>query len=148
MRRYDLFMSEDYKPITFTDEFIKEYWDGNQNRIVRYQNYLRRGLSLFNETKNYILLLFGSYWTIKTSDYWLAFTIADSWLVVGLGIVAGTGLIALLFLGRWDLFRAQKATEFINNRHGTITGYNSYNMTIRRVEQGDEIIDLLKKLNK
>ena len=86
----------DFKPIIFNDEFIAKFWDGTQNRIVRYQSYLRRGFSLFNETKNYILLIFGSYWTIRTADYWLAQGMSDIWLMAGLGGCAFVGLSAEL----------------------------------------------------
>ena len=140
-------MSE-FKPITFTDEFITKFWDGTENKIVRYQSYLRRGFSLFNETKNYILLLFGSYWTIRTADYWLVLDIGDVWLILGLGFCAITGLVFLLYLGRWDLYKAQKATEFINNRHGSITGFQGFNMAVRNLEFQEEILKELKKLTK
>lgn len=136
---------KEFKPITFSDEFILKYWDGTQNRIIRYQAYLRRGLALFNEHKNYILMLFGSYWTIKTADYWLALEISDGWLVLGLGVTALIGLFGLVLLGRWHLFKAQKSEEFISTQRGSVTGYGGYNMSVRSLELLNDILEESKK---
>ena len=140
-------MSE-FKPITFSDEFILKYWDGAGNRIVRYQNYLQRGLMLFNEGKNYIFILFGLFWTTKATDWWLERNISDTWLILGLGILAVIGFIGLILVGRWHLFKASKATEVLNARHASITGYQSFNMTVKMVELQEEILKELKKITK
>lgn len=100
---------------------------------------------MFNETKTYLYILFGGYWTIKTADYWLALGIGEIWLVLGIGALSLVGLVILLFFGRWDLFKAQKATEFIGQRHGSITGYAGFNMQVRMVELQELILEELKK---
>mgnify|MGYP001580363098 CR=1 FL=1 len=120
----------DFKPITFSEEYTQKYWDGSSNRFARYYTYLQRGFGLFNETKNYLLMLFGSYWTIKTADYWINFGVSDTWLVTGLGILAIIGVGFLLMAGRWDLFKLSKAREFATTQHGSVTQYNSYNMAV------------------
>ena len=134
-----------FKPITFDDEFVTKYWDGPTNKIVRWWIYLRGGLSLFNEWKNYLLLAFGSYWTIKTADFWISIGISDTWLAVGVLIAMPLGIVTLLFLGRWQLFKTTKPAEFITARHASITGYQGFNMTVRMVELLEEINNKLGK---
>lgn len=136
----------DFKPITFSEEYTQKYWDGSSNRFARYYTYLQRGFGLFNETKNYLLMLFGSYWTIKTADYWINFGVSDTWLVTGLGILAIIGVGFLLMAGRWDLFKLSKAREFATTQHGSVTQYNSYNMAVKQIELLEEINKKLDKL--
>lgn len=119
-----------FKPIIFNDQTHAKYWDGPSNLFVRYHNYLQRGLGLYNEFKNYIMMLFGTYWTVKTMDWWIGYHVPDLWLVGGLLIFAIVGLGFLLLAGRWHLYKAAKATEFINNRHGTVTQYDGFNMQV------------------
>ena len=121
------------KFLKFTGEFIDQYWDGAGNIIVRFYAYLDRGLALFNQTKNYVLLIFASYWTIKTMDIWISYGVSNKTLTIGIGVAAFFGIVFLVFLGRWYLFRAQKAQEFINARHGTITGWRGFNMQVFQV---------------
>lgn len=125
-------MSE-FKPILFDEENLRKFWEGPSNRFARYYTYLQRGFGLFNETKNYILLLFGFYWTVKTADYWLNFEISDFWLIIGLIVAAIIGLGILLLAGRWDMFKLSKAKEFATTQHGTVTQYQGFNMTVWNV---------------
>ena len=140
-------MSE-FKQITGGGEYLAEYWEGAQNKFVRYWLYLRKGMGLFNEWKNYIMFVFASYWTVKTSNLWLGYGLTESWLLIGFTVGVPVGLLILLFLGRWDLYRVSKPQEYINAQHGSVTGYNGYNMQIRMIEQQDEIIKLLTDLLK
>ena len=135
-----------FKPIEFNEENLRKYWDGPSNVFARYYTYLQRGLGLLNEAKNYILMLFGTYWTVKTADYWVPLGIPDSTLVLGLGIVASVGIVCLIIAGRWDLFKLSKAREFASTQHGTVTRYDSYNMNVRNIEQNDKIIELLEDI--
>ena len=135
-----------FKPIEFNEETLRQYWEGSSNLFARCYVYLQRGLSLFNETKNYILMLFGTYWTVKTMDYWIGTGYSDGFLMAGLGLIASVGIGFLILIGRWDLFRLSKAREFATTQHGTITKYDGFNMNVRNIEQNDEIIKLLKKL--
>lgn len=137
-----------YKKIT--DELAPLYWDGPSNVIARYYAYLQRGFGFVNEAKNYFLIFFGILWTNKVISFF-GYTIGTQWIVLG-GII---GIPCLVIVGRWQLFKAAKAVEFIGNRHGSVTGYNSYNMTIETLEVNkeqnaklDKIIELLSKSDK
>ncbi len=138
------------RPITFTPEYIQKYWEGPQNIVVRYYAYLQRGFGLVNEAKNYIFIMFGSYWTVKSISL-LGFSLDPAWIIVA-GIL---GLPVLVFLGRWYLFKAQKSAEYINTQHGSLTGFNPYNMQILQIalltgiakKLGVDVDDLYKHLN-
>ena len=119
-----------FKQIDLSSENLRKYWDGPSNVFARYYSYLQRGLGLFNETKNYLLLAFGTYWTVKTMDLWVNSGFSDNLLVMGLLVSGVVGVVGLIFAGRWDLFKLSKAREFISAQHGSVTGYNSYNMTV------------------
>lgn len=134
-------MSE-FKPITFDEEYTHKYWDGFRNFFVRQYTYLQRGFSLVNEAKNYILIFLGSLWTAKAITFF-GFTINPNWVTIG----AIVGFPCLIVIGRWDLFKASKSREFITNQHGTVTAYNSYNMSVKMVELQELILEELKKIN-
>ena len=146
----------DFKPITFSGETLRKFWDGPSNRFSRYYTYLQKGFGLFNETKNYILLLFGTYWTVKTSDHWISFGIHDGWLAISLGIASIIGLGILLMAGRWDLFKLSKSREFAMVQHGSVTQYNQYNMQVFNIalmeaiakKLGVDVKELKKDLEK
>ena len=133
-------MNEDFKEITDNPEYLTAYWEGSSNRFVRYWTYLRGGIGLLNESKNYILLVFGSYWTVKTSDIWLNYKFPDSWLLIAFLIGMPVGLLVLLLLGHWQLYRASKPQEYINAQHGSITGFRPYNIQVRQLKLLEEIL--------
>ena len=137
-------MSE-FKQITNGEEFLNAYWEGPSNRFVRYWTYLRRGMGLFNEWKNYILVVFGTFLTYFFSGRLIEvfnLRLSPFW-ILGAAVV---GIGALLWLGHWDLYRASKPIEYINAQNGTITGYNQYNMTIQQLEILEEVRELLKEI--
>ena len=119
----------DFKPIQFDGETLRQYWEGPGNVFVRYFSYFQRGVSLANEVK-YLVALFGI--GLFTSDFQI-----PGWLMVVAGLVA---IPILTLIGRWHMFKAQKALEFITVQHGSVTKYQGYNMQCRQVEQNDEII--------
>src|SRR3990167_6984675 len=131
----------EFKPITSGEEYLQKYWEGAQNKFVRYWVYLRKGMGLFNESKNYIMFAFAGYWTVKTSNLWLGYGLSDTWLILGFIIGIPIGLLALLFLGHWDLYRASKPQEYMNAQHGSITGYQGFNIQI-------EVLNNLREINK
>ena len=147
---------EKFKFITFSEEFMQKYVEGSSNKFARYYNYLQRGFGLFNESKNYILMLFGTYWTIKTADFWIGFGISDTWLVVGLLIAATIGMVVLLLMGRWDLYILSKAREALNAKDGSITQFKGFNMQVYLVtlfeamakEKGIDVEKLKEELQK
>ena len=134
----------EFKQITFSEEYHQKYWAGFTNLLVRYYTYLDRGFGVFNQTKNYILMIFGTYWTIRTMEWWTGKGYSDGLLVLGVGAAAFIGIGFLIIIGRWHLFKAQKAIEFITTQKSTITGYNGYNMAIRQLEILEEINKKLK----
>src|SRR3990167_10010516 len=124
---------EKFKLVTFSEEFMNKYVEGSSNRFARYYTYLQRGFGLFNETKNYILILFTTYWTVKTADYWLGFGISDLWLAGGLLGLAILGLGILLLVGRWDLYVLAKAREALNAKDGSILQFKGHNISVWNV---------------
>ena len=135
----------DFKPITFTEEYTQKYWEGSGNRFARFYTYLQKGFGLVNEAKNYILIVFGTYWTIKTMDWWIETNLSDTTLAVGLGITAIVGIGFLVLIGRWDLFKLSKAREFAMVQHGSVTQYGNYNMQVKTIELQEEILKEIKK---
>lgn len=131
----------EFKPITFTEEYTQKYWEGPTNRFARYYIYLQRGFGLVNEAKNYAFIIFGSVLTVEFVDFF-GYKISSWWIIVA-GII---GIPILLLAGRWDLFKLSKAREFATVQHGSVTRYDSYNMTVRMIEQQDEIIKLLETI--
>lgn len=121
-----------FRPITFSEEYHQKYWAGLPNTFVRYYAYLDRGFGVFNQAKNYILMIFGTYWTVKTMEWWIGTGYSEVMLVVGLGTLSFLGICFLVILGRWHMFKANKAIEFINSQT-TITGWDGYNMQVFNV---------------
>ena len=121
------------------------YWEGRENYLIRYVTYLRRGNQLFNEFKNYIMFAFASYWTVKTSDIWLAWALSDSLLVAGFLILIPIGLGIFLLLGRYDLYKMNKTTDYVQTISGSIFKYKPMELSIEQVNLLKEIRDELKK---
>lgn len=122
-----------FKQIDTSGETLRRYWEGPSNVFARYYTYMQRGLGLFNEMKNYLLLAFGTYWTVKTMSLWNKTGLSDSVLIMILAILGAVGLVVLVLIGRWDLFKLSKAREFAQTQHGSVTGYASYNMGVINV---------------
>ena len=129
---------DEIKPITFDGAFIDKYWDGPSNFLARQYAYLQRGFGIVNEAKNYFLIIFGSFWTAKAITI-MGYSIDPRWTLVAGAI----GLPTLIFVGRWQLFKAQKAIEVVSARHGSVTGYNGYNMQIEQTQLLRDIKQLL-----
>lgn len=132
-------MSE-FKPIDLSAENLRMYWEGASNRFVRYLIYASRGFGRFNEISKYLQIVIGVVLTNKFVTF-LGYKIEPTWIV----IASLVGIPVIMAIGRWDLFKAQKATEFINQQKASITGYNSYNMQIKQLEILEEILKELKK---
>lgn len=136
-----------YETIQFDGEMRHRYWDGRANLLVRYWTYLRGGLGLVNEAKNYLLLVFGSFWTAKVIVI-AGYSINPNWTIAA-GFI---GVPCLIWIGRWQLYKANKTQEYMTQNVATITGYNSYNMAIDTLEVNkqqneklDKIIELFSK---
>lgn len=124
---------DEFEPITYSQEYLTQYWQGPTNMFARYFTYLQRCIGLFNEAK-YFIALFGL--GVFKSD------IVIPWWILILG---GLGALPLMIVvGRWHLFKVQKATEFINTQHGSVTGFGMYNMNIQILKTLKEINSKLK----
>lgn len=132
----------EFKPVTFTDEYIKQYWEGRSNSFARYFTYWQRGMGWLNEGRLYFYLVGGGIFTAKFITVF-GYQIPIEWIM----ILAVVGIPLIILIGRWDLYKFNKAREFATVQHGSITKYDNFNMTVRMVEQNDEIIKLLKDLN-
>ena len=130
------------------DELGNVYWEGSENSFIRYITYLRRGNSLFNEFKNYIIFAFASYWTVKTSGIWLSWAVSDSWLLTGFSILIPIGLAIFLLVGRYDLHKMQKTTDYVQTISGSIFKYKPMELSIEQVNLLKEIRDSLKNDNR
>ncbi len=120
----------EFKKIDDSTTYLSQFWDGVQNKFIRRFTYLREGFGLVNEAKNYFLILFGTYWTIKTMDYWVSLNFSDLILAIGLIVMAIVGMGVLIYIGRWDLFKGGKAQQFIRTQHGSVTKWQGHNMSV------------------
>ncbi len=144
----------DFKPIIFSGESMRKYWEGPSNKFSRYFTYIQGGFGLFNDVFKYIATAFTAYWTIRSADYWLALGISDLWLTLGMVIIFFIGVGVLGLLGRWQLYKLSKAKEFATTKEGTINGFNAYNINVLQValieamakNAGVDVQDLKNKL--
>jgi len=109
----------DFKYIEGSGENLRKYWDGPSNMFARYYSYWQRGLGLVNEAKYYLIAIFGG--TILSGFK------PDLWMTITAAIIAPP---VIIIAGRWDLYKLSKAREFINGQHGSVTGFNGYNMQV------------------
>ena len=116
-------LAEQFTKINGSEEFQRQYWEGFQNIFVRYYTYFREGLSLANEGK-YILGLLGL--GIFKSD------ITFTWQMLSVGALIGVPV--LCFIGRWNLFKGNKARQYITTQHGNIFQWQDHNMIVTQVE--------------
>lgn len=133
----------EFKKVTISDEYVEKYWTGRENIFIRQFSYLRSGFGLVNEAKNYFLIIFGTYWTARVIVIW-GYTINPNWILL-IGIV---GVPFLVWIGRWELFKAGRAREYIIKQHGSVTQYQDHNMLVDQTEFQKQILEELKKLNK
>lgn len=111
----------EFKKVDGSAEYLRQYWDGWSNILVRYWTYFMNGVNVVNEWK-YIFVLLGV--GVFKSDLVLP------WYVLVVGIVIGVPTICLI--GRWNIFHANKAKQFIDTNHGNITQFQSHNMQVVR----------------
>lgn len=126
------------------DELGQKYWEGKENVVIRYITYLRRGNALFNEFKNYLMFIFASYWTVKTAEYWLKLGIPEYWLIIGFAILVPIGLVIFLLLGRYDLHKMGKTTQYVNQITGDIFQFKPMELSIEQVNLLKDIRDNTK----
>lgn len=132
---------DEFQKIEFNEECRNKYWNGVQNRFVRYYTYLAKGNGLVNEFKYYIIFVFGGYWTIRVTTI-MGYQI-PAYFILLLGIL---GVPVLMLIGHWHLHRAQKPIELVTTFYGSLTRFNGYNMQITNLEQQQKIIELLQRI--
>src|SRR3990167_8081502 len=92
----------------------EKYWEGRENYFIRYWTYMERGLSVFNQFKYYIALPYATYYTfefMKNTEWCALF-----WIPV---MIIG-GLPILIIVGRYQLHKINKTTEYVNTISGSI----------------------------
>lgn len=111
------------------------YWYGRENALIRYYTYMLRGLGMANEFKYVIVGIFAAYFTLKlTNPVWL----------VAMFVVACP---VLVLLGRWQLLRVSRVSEWVGSQFGSVLGYNQYNLQVRQYELLEEIQKDIRRSN-
>lgn len=105
-----------------------EYWNGWQNKLIRYFFYLNRGIDIFNQFKYVFALIFGIYFTFK---------LKNPWLLVGMTAIS---FPVLLILGYLQTHKVGKINDWLNIKFSTF--YGKYNFELL-----EGILEELKKFN-
>lgn len=116
------------------DYCLKEYWEGRQNKMIRWWVYLMRGLTMCNEFKYVLAAIISGYVILKLTQPILM-------IIVGIA-----SLPLLIILGRWQLRKASKVEQWIGVEHGSVLRWNSYNLQVKTLEMLEEISIKLDKL--
>lgn len=121
----------EFKQIEGT-EYIKTYWEGKENKLIRLWVYVLRGLDMVNSFKYLVAGLMAGYVILKlTNPLWM--------LIIGVASIP-----PLILLGKWQLKKVSKVSEWVSTEHGTVLKYSNYNLQVRILETLQEIE---KKLN-
>ena len=116
------------------EELGNAYWEGRENYFIRYWTYLDRGLEVFNKFKYYIgfpIAVAAIFPFMKDHMVW----------VIGLTII---GLPVLIIVGRYQLHKVAKTTEYVNAISGSIFQFKPMELTIEQVQILKDIRELLK----
>ena len=106
------------------DSLGQKYWEGRENYFIRYWTYLDRGLEVFNKFKYYIgfpIAVAAIFPFMKDHMIW----------VIGLTII---GLPVLIIVGRYQLHKVAKTTEYVNAISGTIFQFKGFELGIEQVK--------------
>lgn len=114
------------------DEYVPQYWEGRKNILIRYYIYALKGLGQVNEFKYLAAGILATYYTLKfTNPIWMLWIFSIS-------------IPVLIIIGRWQLHKVSKVTEWVNTQFGSVNGYNGYNMQIEQIELLEKILEQLK----
>lgn len=127
-----------FKFIDSSIENLRKYWDGPSNRFSRYFTYWQRGMGWLNEARLYLYLLGGGIFASEFIEVF-GYKIPVELIMIG----AALGIPIIVLIGRWDLFKLNKAREFINSQYGSVIGYNNYNMQVLQVHLLEKIAEKL-----
>ena len=114
-----------FKFIQFDPENLRRYWEGPSNRFARYFTYWQRGMGWLNEGRLYFYLFGGGLFAAEFIEVF-GYKIPVEAII----FAAIIGIPIIIILGRWDLFKFNKAREFVTTQHGSITQYQGFNMTV------------------
>jgi hypothetical protein len=107
----------------------RKYWDGNDNKAIRYYFYIQRGLALLNEFRYLIMAVLAVYALLKLEDWWL------------MPIMFFGSIPVLLFLGWISVHRMSRVMDYLSVQFGTHFGRYS-------VELQEKTLEVLEKLEK
>lgn len=111
------------------DELHDKYWNGWQNKIIRYWFYLNRGIDIFNQFKYLFALIFGVYFTLKLNN---------AWWILGM---TGTSLPILMVFGYLQTHKIGKVNDWLTVKFST--HYANYNFDLL-----EGILEELKQIKK
>ena len=118
------------------DEYVPIYWEGKENILIRLWVYAQRGLGIINEFKYLVAGIMAGYVILKFTNPW--------WMLL-IGFIS---LPFIIILGRWQLHKVSKVSEWVGTQYGSVLKYNSYNLQIETVELLKSIDKKLAQLNK
>jgi hypothetical protein len=118
------------------DAYVGIYWEGKENLLIRVWVYAQRGLGIINEFKYLVAGIMAGYVILRFTNPW--------WMLV-IGLVS---LPFIILLGRWQLHKVSRVSEWVGVQYGSVLGYNNYNLSIRTVELLEDINKKLDNLNK
>jgi len=118
-----------------TTQYKKVYWEGSQNRLIRWWIYLLKGLNMVNEFKYVVATIIALYAILHFhTPVWM--------------IIAGSACLPpLIILGRWNVKKASKVNQWIDTEFGNIIKWNDYNIKVETLNKLKEICDKLGELN-
>ena len=117
------------------EDDVPEFWEGNQNILIRLWTYAKAGMNLVNDYKYIGAAIFGLYYTLKLNN------------LVWLALMFLVSIPILVSLGRWWLYKGAKTSEFVTNQKGTVLGYQAYNTSVEQVKLLEDILKALKNKN-
>ena len=118
------------------DTSAKQYWEGHENRLIRLWVYTQRGLQMINEFKYLVAGILAIYALLKFHT--------PIWML----IVVVVSIPPLIILGRWQLRKIQRVSEWVGNMYGSVVGFRQYNCEIEMLKNLREINEKLEKLTK
>ena len=113
---------------------VKAYWDGNQNKVIRYYFYSRRGLELFNEFRYLIMVIFGVYYTLKMSHPIL------------LVLMFAISIPVLCIAGWVSVHKMSKVIDWLNVEFSTHWGRYGYELQEKQNKILSEINERIKQI--
>lgn len=89
------------------DEKNLQYWDGTENKVIRFYFYSQRGLALLNEARYLIMGAFALYYTLRLDN------------PIYLVLIFIGALPVMIFLGWLSVHRMGKVIDYLNVRFST-----------------------------